>query len=146
MADMVTYRLVGLRPKAKTTLTVTADKLTSDFTLMTRTHTDAGDVITTLHPSGNQWTVTLEEKDCIVQVTGPDDVDWKGLSMAVDDDTIFVSREGEKSAIWCAREVGRGDPKNPWPPPGPTPANLDTTWLALQLDKTARDMLVPKSA
>lgn len=134
MPDIATYVLCGVRPKAKATATITAEKgVGHELTLFVRKPTANGGVaVTKVTNKQGVWKVALDGNDCVVELQGVDDLDLTGVSISVDQDTSFVTYagKGKTEAIWEGREVStKGNPKDPWPPPG-TAAELDTKWLA----------------
>lgn len=144
MADLVTYLLCGVRPKTQTTLTIKADKINDKFALLTWARTNGPDDTATHAPQGNEWTLTLDERDWVLQVTGPDDEMWEGLTVTLSSAATLVTRPEKQDKIGeTSAAATTDDPKDPWPPPG-APAQVDTTWLAPKLDLVFQTALLPK--
>lgn len=141
MPDIVTYLLCGFRPKVAGTATISAPSGKGhELTLTTITPGDAGDVTWTDTRNDGEWRVDLGAADCVVQLTGPDEISWEGVTLALPGAGNFVTYKLKKKAPWAASEVStradatpRGNPKDPWPPPR-IKKDFDTVWLIKTLD------------
>lgn len=147
------YSLVtGLVIKQKGALTGTVTPNTAQGPLTIRRRGGADEEVAFDQATGT-WSTTLDAGEYVAWYMVPDPAavkDTVNLSLPVGSALVYL---GPKSNglpyAWeaASAEVQRGDPKNPWPPPGAPELQLDATVKQWFIDElTVIDRALPKDA